>query len=137
MIIEKQDKVLLLRRAIPPFSGRWSLPGGHIELGETVEKAAVREASEETGLKVKPLEILGVYSVRGRDPRYRSLTVAFVTKIVGGHQKINYESSETKWFGVAELVKLKRSEAGFDHWKILRDYLKWRGKKRGTYWSTR
>ncbi len=63
----RDDRVLLVRRAYPPRQGEWSIPGGHQELGETVFEAAVREAREETGLSVRPREILTVIDAIRRD----------------------------------------------------------------------
>lgn len=135
IIIEKGRKILLMRRAIPPFIGRLAIPGGKVEYGETVESAAWREAKEETGLIVKLKEILGVYSERGRDPRYHSISIAFVATANKGKHKRDRESSELFWLSTKELAKKLRTEKfTFDHAKILSDYLKWKRKK-GTYWS--
>lgn len=131
-LIVKGNKIILSRRAIEPFKGKLEFPGGMVEYGETVEHAVVREAEEETGLKVKVKEILGVYSEKSRDPRYHFMTVAFIVEPTGGKLKGSFEG-EPQWF---DIEKIKFSELGFDHPKIFKDYLKWRKKKR-TYWSTK
>lgn len=69
VIIEKGDKIVLVERSIEPFRGKLALVGGHVEYGETVENAAVRETREETGLNIELTDILGVYSNPKRDPR--------------------------------------------------------------------
>lgn len=134
VLVEKQGKILLLRRAIPPFVGRWVLPGGKVDYGETVEQAAAREAREETGLVVRLREILGVYSSPKRDPRAHTISIAFVGSPKGGRLKSSRESTELQWFAPQTAAKLL---LGFDHAKILADYLKWRRRKRGTFWSSR
>ncbi|HMK22369.1 MAG TPA: NUDIX domain-containing protein, partial [Terriglobales bacterium] len=60
-IIIDDDRVALVKRGHPPLQGRWSIPGGVLEVGETLRKAAIREALEETGLTVEPGELLGVF----------------------------------------------------------------------------
>ena len=77
-------------------------------------------------------DILGVYSSPKRDPRFHILTIAFISEPVGGRLKSSFEG-KAEWH---EIEKIKFSELGFDHGKILRDYLKWK-KKKGTYWSTK
>ncbi len=131
-LIVKGNKIVLLNRAIEPFKGMLDFPGGFVEYGETVEHAVVREAEEETGLKVKIKEILGVYSEKSRDPRFHALTIAFIAEHIGGKLKGSFEG-EPKWY---DLDKINFKDLGFDHAKILKDYLEWR-KKNGTYWSTK
>ncbi|MFQ5552647.1 MAG: NUDIX domain-containing protein, partial [Thermoplasmata archaeon] len=60
-VVFRGEKVLLVRRKVPPYEGSWSLPGGAIELGETLTQAVVREVREETGLDVDPIGLVGVY----------------------------------------------------------------------------
>ncbi len=133
IIIEEHGRVALLKRAKYPFEGLWVLPGGRVELGETVEQAAVREAHEETGLKVKLLELLGVYSAPSRDPRFSFVaSVVFIAKPVSGKLRGSREGKAV-WFPVSKTNKLKM---GFDHRKMLWDYKKWL-RAGGTYWSGR
>ncbi|HQE72151.1 MAG TPA: NUDIX hydrolase, partial [Methanothrix soehngenii] len=68
-VILFQDGIVLIRRNNPPYQGCYALPGGFVEIGETVEEAAIREAREETGLDINLLGLVGVYSDPARDPR--------------------------------------------------------------------
>ena len=83
-------------------------------------------------LKIKLLEILGVYSFPKRDPRFHTVSVAFIAEPVGGKLKSSFEG-RVKWY---DIKKLNFKNLGFDHTKILRDYIKWK-KRKGTYWSTK
>jgi 8-oxo-dGTP diphosphatase len=68
VVFDPMDRLLLIRRKNPPFQGRYALPGGFIEYGETTESAAARELSEETALVATKLSLIGVYSEPNRDP---------------------------------------------------------------------
>jgi len=129
-IAEKGGKILLVKRKIPPFIGKFAFPGGHLKYGESVEDCAVRETFEETGIKVEPKEILGVYSKKGRDPRGHVVSVVFICKPKTTSTKSSFES-EAMWVKISEA---RNADFAFDHRKIFEDYLKWKRKK-GTYWS--
>lgn len=131
IIIEKENKIVLIRRKNEPFKGKFAIPGGAVENGETVEAAAVREAEEETSLKVKLKEILGVYSEPKRDPRHHSIAIVFIAEPIRGELKANTDAEEAKWF---ELKEINFEELAFDHKKIIEDYINWK-KQKGTYWS--
>lgn len=131
--IEKDGKIVLIRRGNEPFKNEFAFPGGYVEFDETVEDAAIREAKEETGLEVELIDIVGVYSGPDRDPRGSSVAVLFSAKPSGGNLKSGGDAQDAKFFDLSETKKLKVS---FDHDKMLGDYLKWR-EKRGTYWSGR
>src|SRR6185436_18501234 len=79
--VDGKGRVLLVRRRHPPFKGKYALPGGFVEIGETVEEACRRELKEETGVKAGRLEPLGVYSDPERDPRGHICSVAFLTRV--------------------------------------------------------
>lgn len=132
-IIEKDDRIVLVKRKNKPFEGRLALPGGFVELGETVERASIREAEEETGLKIKLKEILGAYSHPKRNPLLHTLAVVFVADPVGGKLRAGSEVEEARWFNLNEI---SFKSLAFDHAKILKDYIKWK-KKKGTYWSNK
>jgi len=133
IIIEKNNQIVLIKRKFEPFKGKLEPPGGFVEDHETVEQAAVREAEEETGLKVKLKEILGVYSDPKRDPRGHTVSVVFVAKPIGGKLKAGSDAQEAKLLNVDEI---DFNNLAFDHKKILRDYVKWK-KSKGTFWSSK
>ncbi len=118
-IILKKNSVALIRRKNPPFQGRWALPGGFVDVGETVEHAVVREAKEETGLNVKIEKLHGVYSDPKRDPRGHTVGVIYVCRVVGGELKGLDDATEAKFFSLTKLPEL-----AFDHAKILADLTK-------------
>lgn len=128
-IIEKDGKIVLIKRGKEPFFGQWALPGGHLEEDEALEDTVVREAKEETGLDVEPVAIHGVYSDPKRDPR-GIVGISFVCELKGGKLKGGDDASEAKWFPLEKLPKLAA-----DHSKILKDYLKWKRDKK-TRWSS-
>jgi len=124
VVIEPTDaewpSVVLIRRANPPIG--WALPGGFVDVGETVEAAAVREAREETGLEVNQLELLGVYSDPGRDPRGHTVSTVFVCR-ADGHPIGADDAAEAGVFPLDALPPLV-----FDHARILADYLAWKAR---------
>ena len=133
IIIEKNDKVVLIRRGYGPFKGILAIPGGYMEVGETIENAAVRETKEETSLDVELIDILGVYSDPKRDPRKHSIATVFVGRSIKGNLKADSDAKDAFWMDINEIEK---HEFAFDHKKILLDYLKWR-KKKDVFWSTK
>ncbi len=119
VLLEEGGKILLVKRAFPPFKGRWALPGGYIEYGERAEEAAAREAKEETGLDVELEGIVGVYSDPKRDPRGHQISIAYRAKKSRGMLKGSRETKEAKMWNIAKLPKL-----AFDHAEIIRDAAK-------------
>lgn len=118
VILNNKDEILLMKRKIEPFKNLWGIPGGHVEYGERVEQAVLREVKEETGLKCKVVKLLGVYSDPRRDPRYHTVSVAYLLKIVSGKLHNSFESNEQKFFPLNKIPK----KLGFDHTEILQDY---------------
>jgi len=86
--VQSKKGILLVKRGAAPFEGRCGLPGGVVEDDGTVEQAAVREALEETGLRIESLRLVGVYSKPGRGPRGRSITVVYAARAVWGETQI-------------------------------------------------
>jgi ADP-ribose pyrophosphatase YjhB (NUDIX family) len=136
-VLQHGSKVLMVRRKKDPFKGSLALPGGFVNKGETVEDAVRREAKEETGLEVEPIEILGVYSEPRRDPREHTLSVVFVCITLGGKDgQAGDDAASLEWVDMADIEK-KKAEMVFDHALILADYQRWRSGEATTFWSTK
>lgn len=113
--------VLLIRRAFDPHAGLWALPGGHVDPGERVEHAAARELTEETGLTAAGLELVGVYSDPGRDPRGRYVTFAYRTYLPDMPPPTAADdAAAAHWLPVADALD---HGLAFDHAQILTDAL--------------
>ena len=117
VIIPSERGVVLIRRGTEPFEGRWALPGGFVEVGETVEEAAYREAAEETGLAVEVARLVGVYSDPERDPRGHNVSVAFLARVLSGDLVAATDASEVAVLDPSSV------ELAFDHRKIIEDAL--------------
>jgi len=106
-IIIEDDRVLLVKRGHPPLTGEWSIPGGVLEVGETLREAAVREAMEETGLEVEPGVLLGVYDrvLRDADERtiYHYVLIDFLCRRISGEPRAAGDADEVQWFTQAEV----------------------------------
>ena len=114
---EAEPKVLLIQRADKPFKGSWAFPGGFMNMDETTEQCAIRELEEETGLVVTTIHQIGAYSKVDRDPRGRTVTVAYLAIIdspveVSGQD----DAANAEWWPLSALPKL-----AFDHDKIIQD----------------
>ena len=107
--------VLLVRRAGPPFAGRYAIPGGFVHEDESLEAAARRELLEETGVRDVYLEQLYSFGDPGRDPRGRVVTVAYFALVAGDRAlTAGTDADEARWWPVSELPHL-----AFDHDRIL------------------
>ena len=113
---EQRLQVLLIQRGIPPFEGKFALPGGFVLDGETLEAAALRELREETGTEQVYLEQLYSFGDPGRDPRGRVVTVAYYALVPADKSPLlaGTDAASARWFAVAELPPL-----AFDHATIL------------------
>lgn len=109
------DSVVLVRRRYPPLG--WALPGGFVDVGETVEAAAVREALEETGLQVGLKRQFHTYSDPARDPRGHTVSVVFLGTADGEPQGGD-DAAEARAFPLDDLPE----DMVFDHRAILQDY---------------
>ena len=116
-IIIKNEKILLIKRATEPYKDSWALPGGFVELGETLEQAVAREIEEETCLKTEALKLVGAYSDPKRDPRGHTISVAYLMKITSGKPKTTDEAKEIRYFPLNDLPE----NIAFDHKKIIED----------------
>ena len=136
-IIQKDSKILLVKRKKDPFKQMMVLPGGFVNEGERAEDAAIREVKEETSLDIEIDNILGVYSDPSRDPRGHIMSTVFIGKIYDKsdikESMAGDDAAAVKW---VDLATIEEESFGFDHKKILNDYKKW--KRSGqTFWSSK
>jgi 8-oxo-dGTP diphosphatase len=110
-VVYRGLKVLLVKRRYPPNQGKWALPGGLVELGETIQDAAVREILEETGLNVKIEALLDVQTDLHTDAKsrvvYHYVLVDYLASPMGGRLTLSKESSDGGWFSASQAKRLK------------------------------
>lgn len=114
--LNEPAQVLLIRRNNPPFQEMWALPGGFVDMDESLEAAALRELKEETGIQLSHLEQMHAFGEPGRDPRGRNIAVVFngfVSKTMP--PKADDDASDAQWFAVNDLPDL-----AFDHAEIIK-----------------
>jgi 8-oxo-dGTP diphosphatase len=114
--LDEDLQVLLIQRDIPPFQGKWALPGGFVRMDETLDEAAKRELEEETGVTRVYLEQLHTFGDIERDPRERVVSVAYyaLVKLSDHRVKAATDAREAAWFSVVDLPRL-----AFDHDRVL------------------
>lgn len=114
---EENPQVLLIQRGNDPFKGCWAFPGGFMNMDETTDDCAIRELEEETGLKVDEVFQVGAYSAVERDPRGRTITVAYVAMVDKAVKvKGQDDAAKARWFPIDALPDL-----AFDHEQIMND----------------
>lgn len=114
---EENAKVLLIQRGDEPYKGTWAFPGGFMNMDETTEQCAIRELEEETGLKVKDVHQIGAYSKVDRDPRGRTITVAYLAIIDKPISVVGQDdAAKAEWWPISALPQL-----AFDHHEIMAD----------------
>lgn len=116
VVRDARGRVLLIRRKHEPFKGAYALPGGFVEVGETVEAACRRELIEETGIEASTLALIGVYSDPRRDPRGHTCSIAYLTHVAAAEPKAGDDAASAEW--VSDWCAL---ELAFDHAQILAD----------------
>ncbi len=122
---EEEPKVLLIQRGIDPYKGCWAFPGGFMNMDETTEECAIRELEEETGLKVAKVHQIGAYSKVDRDPRGRTITVAYLVIIDAPVEVTGQDdAAKAEWWPLTALPEL-----AFDHADIMADAVKLLQKK--------
>ncbi len=114
----KQDLVLIRRRN-PPFQGELALPGGFVNVGESVEHACIREAREETNIKVKIVKLIGVFSEPNRDPRGHNISVAFLCEPLTEKEKPK-ALDDAVALEILPLAKISTLKLAFDHMDIIK-----------------
>ena len=114
---EEEPKVLLIQRGNEPYKGCWAFPGGFMNMEETAEECAVRELKEETGLTVNQIQQIGAYSKVNRDPRGRTVSIAYLA-IVDAPTAVSGmdDAAKAAWFPLSSLPDL-----AFDHQDIMAD----------------
>lgn len=112
-----KPRLLLIQRKREPFKGHWALPGGFVEIEEDLPEAAARELAEETGLRGVPLEQLRAFGKPGRDPRGRTITIAYFGIAEDNSAQISAadDAADAQWFDIDDLPPM-----AFDHDDIAR-----------------
>ncbi|HKW17106.1 MAG TPA: NUDIX hydrolase [Terriglobales bacterium] len=109
-VIVEHGRVLLIKRGKAPLLGEWSIPGGMLELGETLRQGAEREALEETGLNIRATEMLGVFEriVPGQEKRtlYHYVLIDFLCERVSGDASASGDAEDARWFTPEEVATL-------------------------------
>jgi 8-oxo-dGTP diphosphatase len=117
VICDRDGRILLIRRKNEPFKGAYALPGGFVDIGETVEAACRREVLEEAGITAGVLQLVGIYSDPGRDPRGHTVSVAYLSRLPDmPSPKAGSDAAAAEWAKDWRMLDL-----AFDHAKIIAD----------------
>ena len=113
-LIYEGDRILMAQRGKPPLKGLWSLPGGLVETGESLENAVRREVLEETGLAVRPLGVLEIFERIMRDAagaaEYHYVLIDYVCAVSGGELRAGDDACKVEWVRRRDLKKLAITE---------------------------
>lgn len=120
VIVEDRGRILLVKRNKHPFKGRWSLPGGYVEYGETVEQAAQRELLEECGIKVRLDQIVGVYSDPERQLKKHVIAICYKARALATNAKKIHPEGISLYFPKNAIP----AKLAFDHQKMLNDHVR-------------
>lgn len=121
LVINSSNEILLVRRGREPFKNSWALPGGFMEMDETLEHCAIRELQEETGLLFdeRSIHLIGVFSCVDRDPRGRTVTAAYSCTVDNDTNALaGDDACEVHWWPISALPPL-----AFDHREIVQTFL--------------
>jgi 8-oxo-dGTP diphosphatase len=118
VVFDNERRLLAIRRKNPPFKGELALPGGFVDIGETVEAAARRELREETGLIAHRLRLIGVYSDPSRDSRAHTCSIAYLAHVDDAQPEAGDDAEAVEWITDPSTEKF-----AFDHAKIVKDAL--------------
>jgi 8-oxo-dGTP diphosphatase len=102
-LVVESGRVLLVQRAIEPFKGWWDIPGGFLEVGEHPEAGAIRELQEETGLYIRPTELLGLYMDTYGPEQEPTLNICYLAEVAGGEAHPQSDVTELGWFALTDL----------------------------------
>ncbi|BAQ18571.1 ADP-ribose pyrophosphatase [Methyloceanibacter caenitepidi] len=122
VVFDPRGRVLLIRRGHEPFKGCYALPGGFVDVGETVEDGCRRELREETGVTVGDLLLVGVYSDPARDPRGHTVSTVFLAQLATPADPVAGDDAAA----AAWVDDWRAERLAFDHAKILEDAVKFR-----------
>jgi 8-oxo-dGTP diphosphatase len=113
-VIVRDGRVVIVERSSEPLKGQWSIPGGALEIGETLRQCAAREALEETGLQVEAGEVLDVFDSIVHDPQgrtqYHYVLIDFLCRVVGGELKVGSDAAQARWITREELGNFQITE---------------------------
>ena len=119
ILYNNKKDIVLIKRKNPPFKNSYALPGGFVDVGETVEDACIREALEETNVKVKIIKMIGVFSDPKRDPRGHTVSVAFLCEPRTKKEKPKAQDDAAA-LEIVPISKLTSLKLAFDHMEIIR-----------------
>lgn len=123
VVFDVEERLLLIKRKNKPFVGQYALPGGFVQQGERTEDAALRELKEETGIEAKAVELVGVYSNPGRDPRGHVVSIAYLIRLpAGADLKAGTDAASASF-----VADWKDIEFAFDHAVIVMDAVRKKG----------
>lgn len=128
-IIEHNSKFMFVKEAKAIAAGRYSLPAGKLEFGETIIAGAKREAKEETGLEIEPVKLIGIYQ-RPRSNEDSNTTVfCFLSRVIGGQITPTVEHPEIKFLSIEEIAQLEQNHGLRARYMLpaIKDYLAGRG----------
>ncbi len=113
-----KTSIVLIHRKNPPFKGELALPGGFVEVGETVEDACIREAYEETNIRVTIKKLIGVFSAPNRDPRGHNISIAFLCEPLTDSEK-PIAKDDAQSLEIVKITDIASLKLAFDHKDII------------------